>query len=83
VAFFAFGAASGVAIALHLPARVLDDPVLGPFDDAPTDLTLGDRTKTGTAGIGVSPLMLGMGAIKLSRAYNQAYKHENLQKFDD
>jgi hypothetical protein len=83
VAFFTFKAAGRVAVALCLLTRVLEDPTLGPFDDALVDSALGNGTEIGTMGIGISPLMLGMGSMKLSMAYNQAYDHKNLQKFDD
>jgi hypothetical protein len=34
VAFLAFLEVGGVSVAFHLLARVLEDPTLGPFDDA-------------------------------------------------
>jgi hypothetical protein len=71
VAFFAFG----VAAALRLLARVLEDPTLGLFDETLANLALENWAETGIAGIGISPSMLGMGAMKLSRAYDQEYEH--------
>jgi hypothetical protein len=75
VAFFAFGATGGVAAALRLLARVLEDPALGLFDETLANSALGNWAETGIAGIGISPSMLGMGAMKLSRAYDQEYEH--------
>jgi hypothetical protein len=58
-----------VAAALHLPARVLKYSALGPVDESSAHSTLGVRAETGTAGISESPSKMGMGAMKLSRAY--------------
>jgi hypothetical protein len=71
VTFLAFLGADGVVATLNLPARVLDDPVLGPCDDALTDLTLRVQAERGTAGIGVSPSKSGIGSMKSSRVCNQ------------
>jgi hypothetical protein len=57
-----------VATALRLPAQVVEDPVLWPFDESSADSTLEVRAETGTVGIGESLLKSGMGAMKLSRA---------------
>jgi hypothetical protein len=80
--FLAFLEAVGVAVTLRLPARVLEDPALGPFDDALADSTLGVRTEVETVGIGVSPLRPGIGEMKLSKACNQTYKNKYLKKID-
>jgi hypothetical protein len=40
VIFLAFLEVGGVTMTLHLPARVLEDPALGPFDDALVDSAL-------------------------------------------
>jgi acetyl esterase/lipase len=71
VIFLAFLGIGGVAATLRLLARVLDDPMLGPFDDAPTDSALRVRTERGTTGIGVSPSKPRMRAMKLSKACSQ------------
>jgi hypothetical protein len=54
--------------ALRLPARVQEDPTLGPLDEAPIDIALGVQDEIGMAGIIVSPSKPGMGGMKLSRA---------------
>jgi hypothetical protein len=82
VIFLAFLEAGGVSVTLHLPSRVLEDPTLGPFDDALTDLALGARAETGTTKMGVSPSMLGICTIKLSKACDQIYEHGYLKKID-
>jgi hypothetical protein len=38
--FLALYEEGGVAMSLCFPAQVLEDPTLGPFDDAPADSTL-------------------------------------------
>jgi hypothetical protein len=43
--FLAFLEVGGVAAALHLLDRVLEDLMLGPFDDAPADLAFGVRLR--------------------------------------
>jgi hypothetical protein len=63
-----------VAAALHLPARVLEDPTLGPLDDSPTNSVLRVWAEIGMARIGDSPSMPGMGVVKLSKAYNEMCK---------
>jgi hypothetical protein len=70
--FLPFLEADRVAVTLHLPARVLEDPTLGPFDDMLVDSTLIVWAKKGTPGIGVSPSKPCMGAMKLSNACRQA-----------
>jgi hypothetical protein len=55
ITFLSFLGVGGVAAILHLPTRVLFDPTLGPFDNAPTDSTFGVWAERGTIGIGVSP----------------------------
>jgi hypothetical protein len=58
---------------LHLSARVFEDPALGPFDEAPTDLALGVWAEMGIARIDISPSKPRMRAMKLSKACEQAY----------
>jgi hypothetical protein len=82
VTFLSFWAVGGVAAALCLPARVLEDPALGPFDNAPADSALGVRAGRGTTEIGVSPSTHGIGTMKLSKVCDQTYKHEYLKKID-
>jgi hypothetical protein len=60
----------GVAAALRLPARALEDPTLGPIDDSLTDSALRVRTEIRTTEVGESSLKPRMGETKLSRAYN-------------
>jgi hypothetical protein len=62
-----------VKAALHLPARVFDDPALGPLDEAPTNSALRVWAEIMIAGIDVSPSKPGMGSMKLSKACEQAY----------
>jgi hypothetical protein len=57
-----------VAAALCLTAHVLEYPTLWPLDEAPTELALGVRAETGTAGMGDPPSKPGMCDTKLSRA---------------
>jgi hypothetical protein len=57
--------------------------VLGPLDDALADLTLGDWAERGTTGMRVSPSTLAISAMKLSKAYDQVYEREHLNKIDD
>jgi hypothetical protein len=56
-------------VVLHFHARVFNAPTLAPADESLANSPLGDRAETGNAGIGMSPSNLGMGEIKLSRAY--------------
>jgi hypothetical protein len=72
--FLAFLEAGGVAATLHLSTRVLEDPVLGPFDDAPANSALGVWAEIGIVRIGVSLSKLRIGAMKLSKACDQRYK---------
>jgi hypothetical protein len=78
----AFLEVGGVAATLHLPVRVLEDPALGPFDDAPAGSALGVRAEIGTVEIRVSPSKSSIGAMKLSKAYDQTYKNKYLKKID-
>jgi hypothetical protein len=80
--FLAFLEAGGVAVTLCLPAQVLEDPALGPFDDALADSALGIWAETGIARIRVLPSKSGIGAMKLSKAYDQTYKNKYLKKID-
>jgi hypothetical protein len=73
MAFLIFRGGGGVEAALRLLARVFQDPVVGPRNEAMTDSALGVQAEMGIAGIGISPLKPGMRAMKLSKAYGQAY----------
>jgi hypothetical protein len=55
--------------ALHFPTQVLDNPALGPTDESSVDSPLKVRAKIGIAGIGISPSKLGIGEIKLFKAF--------------
>jgi hypothetical protein len=66
--FRGFFGGGGVAIALHLPARVLDDSTLGPVDESPTDSTLRVWAKIRTTGTGESPSKPWMEEMRLSKA---------------
>jgi hypothetical protein len=57
----------GVAVALCLLARVVEDPTLWPLDESSTHSALGVRAKTEIIGIEVSPSSLGMGPMKLAK----------------
>jgi hypothetical protein len=64
----------GVVAALHLPARVLEDPTPGPAVESSADSPLGVRTEIGMARIRISPSKSRMGEIKLSKACTQRFK---------
>jgi hypothetical protein len=69
VAFFTFFRGVRLAVAFHLPARVLEALALALTDGSLVDSPPGHRAKIGIAGIGMSPSNPGMGEIKLSKAY--------------
>jgi hypothetical protein len=71
-----------VATTLHFTAQVREDLALGPCDELLVDSPLRVWAEIRTAGMGDSPSMLGMGAMKLSKACNQMYEHEYVRKLD-
>jgi hypothetical protein len=72
--FHIFFGGGGVGAAMCLPARVLEDPALGPFDEPLVDSAFGVWAEIVMAGIGVSPLKPEMGVVKLSSTYKKANK---------
>jgi hypothetical protein len=82
ITFLAFLEA-GVSATFRLPTQVLEDPALGPFDDALAGSALGDRAETGTTIMGVSPSTPGVGTMMLSKACERVYKHEYLKMIGD
>jgi hypothetical protein len=54
-------------VALHFPARVIDDLTLGPTDESPTDSPLGVRADIGFTGFRICPSKPRIGEIKLLR----------------
>jgi hypothetical protein len=62
-------------VAFRLPAWVLEASTLASIDRSLPDSPLGDQAETGMAGIMMSPSNLGIGEIKLSKAYIQKYEY--------
>jgi hypothetical protein len=75
VAFLAFFWGVGSAVAFYLPARVFEALALALalalVEGSLTDSSPRGRVKIRMTGIRMSPLMLGIGAIKLPKAYIQ------------
>jgi hypothetical protein len=74
--FLAFLGVGGVAATLRLPARVCDDPTLGPFDDVSTDSALGVWAEIATAGIGPSPSKPRMGVMSYPKPASKHIKNK-------
>jgi hypothetical protein len=80
IAFLAFFLGVGLAVAFHLLARVLDAPALDAVEGSSMALPPGERAEMGMAEIGMSPLKLGMGEIKLSKSCIRTIKTSDLKK---
>jgi hypothetical protein len=68
-----FGGGEAV-VALRLVARVLEDLALGHVVESSADSPLGVREEIEMGEIGISPLKLGIGEMKLSKAYTRRFK---------
>jgi hypothetical protein len=80
IAFLAFFLGVGLAVAFHLLARVLDAPALDAAEGSSMALPPGERAEMGMAEIGMSPLKLGMGEMKLSKSCIRTIKTSDLKK---
>jgi hypothetical protein len=63
-----------LAVAFHLPARVLTTPTLALVEGSLSASPPGGWVDIGTARIGISPSKPAMGAMKLSKACVQTIK---------